>query len=701
MHQSEEINVRENKYILETGKWARQAGGSIVLRWGNVTLMANATVDSNVKEGMDFFPLTVEYREKFYATGRIPGGFFKREARPSEKEILTSRLTDRPIRPLFPENFTNELQIFVTLLSSDSNTVANVHAITAASAALMISEAPFDGPVAGVQVGRVDGKLIIFPTNEELEKSDINLILAGTAKAVTMIEGSAKEVSEEDMLAAVEAGHAEIMRICEMQVALKAKAGKPVMEVIPPADLSSMREKIKGLIFDKLQEANNTPGKHERQEAIDNLIDSTLEKLEEEFTASIEDEKERGKTLKDAKNILEELEVDIVRDQIFDNGTRSDGRKLDEVREITIETGVLPATHGSAVFTRGETQSLGVVTLGTANSAQIIDDIDGESKQHFYLHYNFPPFSVGEVRRFTGPGRREIGHGKLAENALRAILPPNDKFPYVIRIVSEILESNGSSSMATVCSGSLALMDAGAPIKAAVAGIAMGLITKGDKFAVLSDIAGLEDHFGDMDFKVAGTRNGITAFQLDLKIQGITTDIMKQALTQAKAGREHILDKMESAIKGPREDLSPNAPRLLSMQIDKERIGELIGPGGKNIKMLTEKSGAEILIDDQGMVTIASNDKQAAEIARKMIEDQFAEAEIDAIYEGKVKRITDFGAFIEILPGKDGLCHISKLANKRVEKVTDVVKEGDVVKVKVIGVDKMGKISLSMKDVTE
>jgi polyribonucleotide nucleotidyltransferase len=559
----------------------------------------------------------------------------------------------------------------------------------------MISDAPFAGPVAGVQVGRIDGKFIMFPSTEELEKSDINILLGGTKDAVTMIEGSANEVSEEEMIEAVKAGHEEIKRICDLQIKLRGKTGRDKMEVPPVEDLSEIKTLVHSIVNDELVKANQIKHKQTRQNKIDELKDSTIEKVREKFQSS----EEVDTMAKKAGRVFDDLEVDVVRDLIFNESIRADGRKLDEIRQIDIEIGVLPSTHGSAIFTRGETQSLGVVTLGTASSAQIIDDIEGESKQHFYLHYNFPPFSVGEVKRFMGPGRREIGHGKLAENALRSVIPKAD-FPYVIRIVSEILESNGSSSMATICSGSLAMMDAGVPIKSAVAGIAMGLITKGDNFAVLSDIAGLEDHFGDMDFKVAGTRNGITAFQLDLKIQGISPDIMHKALEQAKKGRFEILDKMDKVISHGRDDLSANAPRLLTIKIDKDKIGELIGPGGKNIKMLTEKTGAEILIDSDGIVTIASSDRDAAESAKKLIEAQFREPELNEIYEGPVKKIMEFGAFIEVLPGKDGLCHISKLSDKRVERVSDVVSEGDIVKVKVIGIDhKTGKISLSMRDV--
>ncbi|MDH4261892.1 MAG: polyribonucleotide nucleotidyltransferase [Spirochaetia bacterium] len=696
----EEIDIRGHKYILETGKWAKQAGGSVVVRWNNMVIMSNTTVAPEAKDGMDFFPMTVEYREKFYASGRIPGGFFKREARPSEKETLTSRLTDRPLRPLFPEGFVNEIQVFVTLLSTDCIYPAQIHSITAASASLMISEAPFHGPVAGVQVGRVNGNFILFPTNDELEKSEFNLMLAGTKNAVTMIEGHANEVSEDIIIEAIKIGHEEIKKLCEIQIKLKDKIGKEKMPDTVPEDVSELKKIVHELAFKEMSEANKNTQKHVRQENIDQVKTITLEKLQTKWESESIDKDIIKHSLKKASEVIAELEVDIVRDQIFDKAIRADGRKLDEIRDITIETGVLPSTHGSSVFTRGETQSLGVVTLGTSSSAQIIDDIEGESKRSFYLHYNFPPFSVGEVKRFSGPGRREIGHGKLAENALKAVLPAQENFPYVIRVVSEILESNGSSSMATICSGSLAMMDAGIPVKAPVAGIAMGLITKGDKHAILSDIAGLEDHFGDMDFKVAGTENGVTAFQLDLKIQGIGTEIMRKALEQAKKGRLHILEKMNATLKQARTELSPNAPRLLTLKIHKDKIGELIGPGGKNIKMLTEKTGAEILIDAEGIVTIASSDSVAAQNAKKLIEDQFREPEMNAVYEGPVKKIAEFGAFIEIMPGKDGLCHISKISDKRVENVNDVLKEGDIVKVRVIGYDaKTGKTSLSIRDV--
>ena len=692
----EAIDLKGREFSLETGMWARQADGSIVLRWGKMLIMANATGAKKAAEDLDFFPMTIEYREKYYAAGRFPGGFLKRENRPSDKEILISRVTDRPIRPLFPENFTNEVQVFINLLSHEKNQSPDVHAITAASAALTISQLPFEGPVAGVRVARVAGKFILFPTKDELAVSDINLALAGTEKAVTMIEGLADEASEADMLAAVKFGHEEIKKLCALQNKLREKCGKPKMVVPEKPDHSDFKKHIDSIGKDAMKKANEIKGKFDRQNAIDAAKKLIIEAIEKELNGDTSTEAEKKRKL--AKNFAEELEVDIVRDQIFHDGLRADGRKLDEIRPISISIGVLPAAHGSALFTRGETQSLGVVTLGTENNAQSTDDVDGDSSSRFYLHYNFPPFSVGEVRRYSGPGRREIGHGKLAENSLAPCVPSADKFPYVMRVVSEIFESNGSSSMASVCSGSLALMDAGVPMKRAVAGVAMGLITNKDKFAVLSDIAGLEDHFGDMDFKIAGTTQGITGFQLDTKVQGIGYDIMEKAINQAKAGREHILAIMEKSLSAPRSELNENAPRITMLTIDKERIGELIGPGGKNIRSIVERTGVEINVDDYGNVKIASNDAESSNKARMIIEGQFAEAEIGKIYHGTVRKITDFGAFIEILPGRDGLCHISKVSSQRIANVSDVLKEGEKVKVKVLAVDRQGKISLSIRD---
>jgi polyribonucleotide nucleotidyltransferase len=693
---NEKIDLNGKTLELETGKWARQADGSVILRWGNMVLMANATGAKKAAENLDFFPMTIEYREKYYAGGRFPGGFIKRETRPSEKEILTSRVIDRPIRPLFPENFTNEVQVFITLLSSQKNYSADVHAITAASAALAISGLPFDGPVAGVRIARVAGKFILFPNRDEIKASDINLALAGTVKAVTMIEGLADEATEEDMIAAVKFGHQEIIRICEMQLKFKEKAGKPRMAVAAMEDHSALIEKIKSLGLADMKAANGQKGKFERQAAIDATKKALMEKFKPEFAGLEKSEAEKREKL--IKSLIGDLEVDVVRDQIFHDGIRADGRKLDEIRPISVEVGVLPGVHGSALFTRGETQSLGVLTLGTENNAQDTDDVEGESSSRFYLHYNFPPYSVGEVRRLGPPGRREIGHGKLAENSLAPVVPDASRFPYVMRLVSEILESNGSSSMASVCSGSLALMDGGVPIKAPVAGVAMGLITNGEKFAVLSDIAGLEDHFGDMDFKIAGSAKGITGFQLDTKVQGISYEIMEKAIHQAKDGRLHMLKLMNAVIEKPQAELKDNAPRISTMTIERDRIGELIGPGGKNIRSIIEKTGVEINVDDNGLVQIASNDADSARKARAMIEGQFAEAEIGKIYEGTVRKITDFGAFIEIMPGRDGLCHISKVSAQRIANVSEVLQEGQKVNVKVLAIDRQGKISLSIRD---
>jgi len=689
--------INNSEYTFETGVWAKQAGGSVLLKWGDLVLMSNATAAKSYMEGIDFFPLTVDYREKFYAGGMIPGGFFKREARPSTRETLTSRQTDRPLRPLFPSNFKNETQIFINLLSTDKKTPADIHAINVASASLMVSNIPFNGPVGAVRIGRVEGEWIIFPNYEQIENADINLSLAGTRDAITMIEGLSKEVSEEEMLVALKKGHEEIIKLCELQEEFaKAAPQKEMMPVPETIDTSELTQKISGNYFEKLKSAINTKEKLERYENINKVKAEAKEFYEKEFSNLSEEE--LPKQIKIISGILNEIEVQIVRDQIFDEGLRADGRKLEEIRKIDVEIDLLPGTHGSALFTRGETQSLGVLTLGTGKASQEIDNVDMHYSENFYLHYNFLPFSVGEVRRYGGPGRREIGHGKLAENALRAIIPAQEDFKYVIRLVSEILESNGSSSMATVCSGTLALMAGGVPIKAPVAGIAMGLITKGDKFAVLSDIAGLEDHFGDMDFKVAGSKDGITAFQMDCKVEGVSYEIMEKALFQAKEGRMHILDKMMAGIEKPREELSDNAPRISTVKIAPKNIGLLIGPGGKNIKAIIEKTGADISVEDDGTVSVVSADGQIAKEAVDIINAQFEMPEVYKTYEGTVKNITDFGAFIEILPGKEGLCHISKISSERVNKVADHLEVGQVVKVKVLSVDRQNKISLSIKD---
>jgi len=693
---TEKISIKGADLVLETGSWAKQASGSIVLKWKKLVLLSAVTVSKDPLEGTDFFPLTVEYREKYYASGQIPGGFFKREGKPSDKQVLAARVTDRPIRPLFPKGFKNEVQIYNLVLSSDGINPADVHAITASSAALLISNIPFNGPVAGVRVSLIDNEWVMFPDILEQAKAKINLSVAGTRDAVTMIEGSSREVSEETMIEAIKIAHAEIIRLCDMQLELQKKCGKEKMQVTVKEENQELVSFVRELAFAGVKEANSIRNKAERQNAIDAVNASALEKVQEKYAEA--EPAVYADVIKSAKKALEEIEVEIVREQIFQQGIRADGRKLDEIRDISIELNVLPGTHGSAVFTRGETQSLGVLTLGSERDVQVTDDIEGESESRFYLHYNFPSFSVGEVRRIMGPGRREIGHGKLAENALSAVIPDEKAFPYVIRLVSEILESNGSSSMATVCSGSLALMDGGVPIKSHVAGVAMGLIKEGDKFAVLTDIAGLEDHFGDMDFKVAGTKDGITAFQMDLKVQGVSYEIMEKALYQAKAGRLHILNKMNEALPEKRSTLKEHAPQIVTIHIEKDQIGELIGPGGKNIRSISETSGSEISVNDDGIVTIMSPDQRKSDVARDMIERQFRKIEVGEIYEGIVKRIVDFGAFIELAPGKEGLCHISKISRKRIADVASVLKVNQKVKVKVLGVDRQGKISVSMRD---
>ena len=698
MYLTESIKILDEEYVFETGKWAKQADGSIVLRWKNIVLMANVCSTKEAKEDIDFFPLTVDFREKFYASGQFAGGYIKREGRPSTKEILISRLIDRPLRPLFPKNFHNETQLFVTLFSTDEKQFADVHAITAASASLMVSNIPFGGPVAGVRIGRVDEKLVLFPDKTEQEKSSMNLILAGTEKAVTMIEGSASEIEEDIIYQAVKFGHEEIKKLCKTQEPLRKAVKKEMLAVPEIVEDTELEKKVSEIAYDKLVKVNKGEDKESRQENIDSVFEESMEEVKKYVdTLNLEDS-ELESMLKKAKEILHRLEIDIVRDQIFKDSIRADKRRLDEIRPIEIELGVLPGAHGSAVFTRGETQSLGSATLGSDKNAQTVVDVDGERKENFYLHYNFLPFSVGEVRRYLGPGRREIGHGKLAENALQAIIPQIEHFPYVIRLVSEILESNGSSSMATVCSGSLALMDAGVPIRRGVAGIAMGLIIEGEKHAILSDIAGIEDYFGDMDFKVAGTQKGITALQLDTKVQGIGDEIIQKALEQAKKGRLQILDVMNKAIDSPRKEISPMAPRIINTKIDKADIGGLIGPGGNNIRSISEKTGAEIIVKDDGSVSIYATNKDSAIKAKEIIDGQFAEAEVNKIYEGTVMKITDFGAFIEIMPGKSGLCHISKLSNERINDIESFIEIGQKVKVKLLAIDRQGRLSLSMKD---
>ncbi|GAB4221442.1 MAG: polyribonucleotide nucleotidyltransferase [Spirochaetota bacterium] len=683
-------HIGDDVILFNTGILAKQADGAVAVSCGETIVFASAVASKKVVEGQDFFPLTVDYREKHYSAGKIPGGFIKREGRPSDKEILTSRLADRPIRPLFPDDFVNEVQVIIYVLSADREHQPDVMAINAASAALIISGIPFKGPVGAVRVGRINGQWKINPYFQEMEHSDIDLVVAGTKKAVTMIEGQAKNLTEDEMIEAVEFAHANIIKLCEVQEALKEACGKPLMSYEPKLSDKELEKVIRERFFANIEQLKDIHEKKAREQAKDTLITTITSQLQEQFPD----------TIKLVSEIVDNLDAEVVRSRILNEGKRADGRGLKDIRPIDIMIGILPRAHGSALFTRGQTQSLGIVTLGTVADSQRIDSIDliEESYKRFMLHYYFPPFSVGEVGRVGGVGRREIGHGMLAERALEYAIPDEDVFPYTIRVVSEILESNGSSSMATVCSGSLALFNAGVPMKAPVAGIAMGLVLEGDRYAILSDIQGIEDHLGDMDFKVAGTATGITAFQMDIKIEGITTEIMRKALEQAKEGRLYILEKMNEVISEPAKELSPHAPKIAVMKIEIEKIGEVIGPGGRVIKKIIEESGADINIEPDGTIFISANEQDAIDKAQLSIKGLVEEVEVGAIYKGIVKRITDFGAFVEILPGKQGLVHISKLDHSRVEKVKDILNEGDEVLVKVIGIDEQGRINLSRKD---
>ncbi len=683
-----ETEINNKKFSIETGAWAKQANGSAVVRFGDTMVLVAACASKEAKDGQDFFPLQVEYRERTYAAGKIPGGFFKRESRPSEKEILSSRCTDRPIRPLFPEGFMNEVQVIAQVISQDQENDADVLAITGASLALCVSDIPFGCPVAGVRVCQVDGNMVVNPTFEEVDRSTMEMIVAGSKDSILMVEGGSFEISEDVMLQGIDAGHQAIKKLCALQEEIVSAIGKPKFAFETKEPDSALVAKISGLCYDKLTECYSIAKKEARRDAIEAVKTSTIEALITEYP---EKDKEIG-------NIFHDIEGKIMRAKILDHGTRIDGRKVNEIRPISSEVGVLPRAHGSAVFTRGETQALVATTLGTKLDEQKIDALHGESYKDYMFHYNFPPFSTGECKPIRGTGRREIGHGHLAERSLAAILPSKERFPYTIRIVSDILESNGSSSMASVCGGSLSLMDAGVPIKAPVAGIAMGLIKEGDRIAILSDILGDEDHLGDMDFKVTGTEKGITAFQMDIKIDGITPEIMLKALHQAKEGRLHILGRMAESIQSPRKDLSAYAPRIISIKIPVESIGLVIGPQGKVIKEIQEKTGAVIAIEDDGMVLISSTGGVGGPEAKAWIERLTEKPEVGRIYEGPVKGIQAFGAFVEFLPGKEGLVHISELASHRVGKVEDVVKLGEIIKVKLIEVDGVsGKVRLSKK----
>jgi polyribonucleotide nucleotidyltransferase len=692
MEASFEGEVGGKILTVETGRLARQADGAVLVRYGETMVLVTAVSTNEMREGIDFVPLTVEYQEKGYAVGRIPGNYFRREiGRPSEKETLTARIIDRPIRPLFPKNYRHETQVIATVLSVDNENDPDVLAVIGSSAALEISDIPFAGPIACVRVGRIHGDLKANPTRQELQESDINLIVAGSKDAVVMVEGGGLFVKEEDILEAIFFGHQAMQPIIDLQVKLGEAIGvtkRPVASREVDQDLANQ---IEAVAAERMKAAVQIPKKLERHDALQEIKTDVLATLGQ-------DEADRRGEVYD---IFHALERRIIRNLAVEEGHRIDGRLFDQIRPIQCEVGVLPRTHGSALFTRGETQALGIVTLGSTGDEQRIETLDGNIFMPFMLHYNFPPFCVGEARRLGSPGRREIGHGGLSTRAVEKVLPDKETFDYTVRIVSEILESNGSSSMATVCASSLALMDAGVPISAQVAGIAMGLIKEGDTVIVLSDILGDEDHVGDMDFKVAGTRQGITALQMDIKIQGLTRPIMQQALEQARKGRLFILDKMKETLEEPRLQISPYAPKILTMQVNPDKIRDIIGPGGKVIRAIQSETDTNIEVEDTGLVKIVAVNTEAAEKALKMIEAIVQEAEVGAIYEGTVRKIMDFGAFVEIFPGTDGLVHISQLDSKRVNKVSDVLKEGDRVTVKVLEVDRDGKIRLSRKAVLE
>ena len=679
---------------LETGEIARQASGAVIVNVDDTVLLVTAVAAKSAREGQDFFPLTVDYVEKFYAGGRIPGGFFKREGRPTEKETLISRLIDRPIRPLFPEDYKNEVQIIAQVISLNPEVDGDIPALIGASAALSLAGTPFQGPIGAAKVGYKDGQYILNPTATELKESQLELVVAGTSGAVLMVESEAALLSEDVMLGAVTFGHREMQKVINAINELTVEAGTKPSDWVAPAKNTALIAALKEAVGGQLVEAFKIHDKLQRRDAIAAIKKDVTEQLAGRMESEGWDKAELSKE-------FGELEYRTMRDSVLDTKVRIDGRALDTVRPIAVKAGVLPRTHGSALFTRGETQAIVVTTLGTARDGQIIDAVSGEYKEHFLFHYNFPPFSVGECGRFGAPKRREIGHGRLAKRGVLAVMPTMEEFPYTIRVVSEITESNGSSSMASVCGSSLALMDAGVPVKAPVAGIAMGLVKEGNDFVVLSDILGDEDHLGDMDFKVAGTANGISALQMDIKIQGITEEIMKVALAQAKAGRLHILGEMANALTAPRGELSEFVPRLLTIKIHPDKIREVIGKGGSVIQAITKETGTQIDIQDDGTITIASVNGAAGQAAKARIEQITSDVEPGRIYEGKVAKIMDFGAFVTILPGKDGLVHVSQISNDRVERVGDALKEGDLVKVKVLEVDKQGRIRLSIKAVEE
>jgi len=684
-----ELEINGTPLSFETGKYAKQADGSVIVRMGESVVLVTACASPNPREGIDFLPLTVDYKEYTYASGRIPGGFFKREGKPSEKEVLTSRVIDRPIRPLFPAGWRNESQIIALVLSADANYDPDVLALSGASAALALSSIPLQKTIAGVRVGMVDGKYVINPTYEQRKKSSLDLVMAGSNDAIVMVEAGAKEVTEEEVVQGLEAGHAAIKRIVTEIDALAKEAGKPKREVAKKEYDPVFYREVEEKVMIPLADAMRMRDKLANYGSVDQVLS--------ELVGSLPDGEVQRKV--EAKAIFKELKEKVLRDEVLQKGVRLDGRKFDQIRPIWSEVGVLPRVHGSAVFTRGETQALVTVTLGTSDDQQKIETVEGEMYRRFMLHYNFPPFSVGEVQFLRGPGRREVGHGALADRALQPVLPTEEQFPYTIRVVSDILESNGSSSMATVCGGTLSMWDAGVPLRAPVAGVAMGLIMdeKTGKYAVLSDIAGAEDHYGDMDFKVTGTTKGITALQMDIKVAGITAQIMREALDQANRGRMHILGEMQKTLTGPRGNISTYAPRIITIKIPVDKIRDVIGPGGKMIRSIIERTGVKIDVEDDGSVNVASADEAAAQKAIGIIQELTATAELNKTYMGKVQRITDFGAFVEIMPGTDGLLHVSEIANHRVKDVRDELKEGEQVLVKVINIDPTGKIRLSRK----
>jgi polyribonucleotide nucleotidyltransferase len=675
--------------VLEVGEVAKQANGATLVWYGETVVLVTAVVAPGVREGIDFVPLTVDYREKAYAAGKIPGGFFKREGRPSEREVLTSRLIDRPIRPLFPKGFGQETQVIAIVLSADTENDPDILAMIGASTALTVSDIPFQGPIGAVRVGRIEGEFVINPTRHQQSLSDLELVIAGVDDGVVMVEGSAREVSEEVLIEGLEVGHRAIREIIALQRDLRETVGKPKRPSAIDAGDSALAQRVRELATPRVRDAIRIAEKQVRERRMSEILAAVLTTMADllpEQTPRV-------------PKLIEAIEREEMRTMILEEGIRADGRRTDEIRPISIGVGVLPRTHGSCLFTRGETQALVVSTLGTATDEQIVDELEGKSSKAFMLHYNFPPFSVGEVSPMRGPGRREIGHGALAERSVAPVLPSSDTFPYTIRVVSDILESNGSSSMATICGATLALMDAGVPILAPVAGIAMGLISEpGRGVAVLSDILGLEDHLGDMDFKVAGTPMGITGFQLDVKIGGVHTTILRGALEQARQGRLWVLEKMAAVMDMPRAHLSTHAPRIITIRINPDKIREVIGPGGKVIRGIIEKTGANIDIEDDGRINIASADENAARSAIEIIRGITAEAEIGKIYRGKVKKITDFGAFVEIMPGTDGLVHISQVAEQRIKSVSEVLREGEEVMVKVIDIDKQGRVKLSRRE---